>query len=570
MYIQNRGPHDMLKDKTPEEVFSGIKPEVGHLIIFGCPVYIHVPKEKRTKMEPSSNEGVFVGYSENSKAYKIYVPGQRQIEVSREVTFHEEAAFKKSRELQQESKVVQPASPSSKNEESDDEREEPHEGPSNEPLEPDEVLERTLEEPLAKRKPGWLKEIMQEAERIVSPKGTFRERKRPHRFGGYVALMSSISDDEPSSFEKEDKLQVWKDAMLEEYMSIIKNNVWDIVPRPKDKSMVSSKWIYKIKHVVDGSVEKFKEIFVAKGFTQKEGIDYEETFSLVARYTSIRIIISLASVLGWKLHQMDVKTTFLNGKIEQEVFVEQPDGFVLHNKGTHVCKIRKALYGLKKAPRFWYDKIDGFLKSPGFHKSDVDANLYFKVRGNQLVILIMYVDDIFIARYEGLITWCKRDLTSEFEMKDLGLMHYFLGLEVWQRQGEIFLAQGKYTMDVLKRFGMMDCKFMSTPMVTNLRKLHDSNTGSDLVDPTMYRQLIGSLMYMIHTRPDICYVLIAMSQFMTKPRQRHWVETKNILRYIIGTITYGLRYTSSGGLFLHGYADVDSVGSPLDWKSTSG
>jgi hypothetical protein len=151
------------------------------------------------------------------------------------------------------------------------------------------------------------------------------------------------------------------------------------VPRPKDKSMVSSKWVYRIKHAADGSVEKFKARFVARGFSQKEGIDYEETFAPVARYTSIRVIIALASVLGWKLHQMDVKTTFLNGNVEHEVFLEQLDGFVLHNKDTHVCKLRKALYGLKQAPRVWYDKIDGFLKSPGFQKSDVDANLYFKV-----------------------------------------------------------------------------------------------------------------------------------------------------------------------------------------------
>jgi hypothetical protein len=132
---------------------------------------------------------------------------------------------------------------------------------------------------------------------------------------------------------------------------------------------------------------------------------------------------------------MDVKTTFLNGKIEQEVFVEKLDGFVLHNKGTHVCKLRKAFYGLKQAPRVWYDRIDGFFKSLGFQKSDVDANLYFKVRGNQPVILILYVDDLFLTRDEGITSWCKRELTSEFEVKNLGLMHYFLGLEVWQRQG---------------------------------------------------------------------------------------------------------------------------------------
>jgi hypothetical protein len=232
------------------------------------------------------------------------------------VTFHEEATFNKSIELQQESEAVQPASPSSENEESDDQREEPHEGPSDDPLEPAEELERTLEEPPAKRKPAWLKETVQEAEKIAAPKGISRESKRPHRYRGYVALMSSISDVEPSSFEEADKLQVWKDAMLEEYRSILKNNVWDIVSRPKDKSVVSSKWVYKIKHAADGSVEKFKARFVARGFSQKEGIDYDDTFAPVARYTSIRVIIALASVLGWKLHQMDVKTVFLNGKVE--------------------------------------------------------------------------------------------------------------------------------------------------------------------------------------------------------------------------------------------------------------
>jgi hypothetical protein len=210
------------------------------------------------------------------------------------------------------------------------------------------------------------------------------------------------------------------------------------------------------------------------------------------------------------------------------------------------------LYGIKKAPRFLYDRIDGFLKILGFLKSDADANLYFKVIGNQHVILILYVDDLLLTGDEGPISCCKRELTSEFEMKDLGLIHYFLGLEVLQRQDEIFSAQGKYTVDVLKRFGMMDCKYMSTPMVTNLTKLHDYDTGSDLVDPTLYRQLIGSLMYMIHTRPNICYAVIAMSQFMNESRQRHWVEENHILRYLRGTITYGLRYTSSGDLFLHG------------------
>jgi hypothetical protein len=219
--------------------------------------------------------------------------------------------------------------------------------------------------------------------------------------------------------------------MMEEYQSIMKNDVWDIVPRPKGKSVATSKWIYKIKHADDRSIDKHKTRFVARGFSHVEGIDYEETFAPVARYTSIQTIIALASALGWRLHLMDVKTTFLNGEIEEELYIEQLDGFVIHGKESHVCRLKKALYGLKQAPRAWYVRIDGYLMSLGFSKSVADANLYYKVDNGESLILILYVDDLFLTRAKHLITWCEHELASEFEMKDLRLMHYFLGLEVW-------------------------------------------------------------------------------------------------------------------------------------------
>ena len=202
------------------------------------------------------------------------------------------------------------------------------------------------------------------------------------------------------------------------------------------------------KHATDGNVEKYKARFIARGFTQKEGIDYDETFAPVSRYTTIRTIISLAAVFGWKLHQMDVKTAFLNGKIDEEVYIEQPESFVTHGNKTHVCKLKKALYGLKQAPRVWYARMDGFLHNLGFSKSIADSNLYFKAVHNHVLILVLYVDDLFLTGEEQLIAQCKRELTSEFEMKDLGLMHYFLGLEVSQKLGEIFLTQGKYAVDI--------------------------------------------------------------------------------------------------------------------------
>jgi hypothetical protein len=216
--------------------------------------------------------------------------------------------------------------------------------------------------------------------------------------------------------------------MKEEYQSIIKNDVWEIVPRPKSKDVVSSKWLYKIKHVANGSIEKYKTMFVARGLYQMEGIEYEDMFSLVARYTSIRTIIALVGKMKWNLHQMDVKTTFLNGVIEEEVYIEQPQWFEVEDIKTHVYRLKKDLYRLKQAPRAWYGRIDSFLTSLGFTKSKVDSNIYFKVMNYEIVIFLLYVDELFLTGKKNLITGCKKKLVAQFEMKDLGLMHYFLGL----------------------------------------------------------------------------------------------------------------------------------------------
>jgi hypothetical protein len=191
--------------------------------------------------------------------------------------------------------------------------------------------------------------------------------------------MSHIIDYEPSCYEEASSQPIWRDAMMEEYQSIMKNDVWDIVLRPKGKSIVTSKWIYKIKHTADRSIENKKARFVSRGFSHVEGIDYEETFDLVSQYTSIQMIIFLPASMGWRLNQMDVKTDFLNGEIEQEIYIEQPNGFVIHEKESHVCRFKKAMYGLKQAPRAWYERIDGHLMILGFRKSVVDPNLFYNI-----------------------------------------------------------------------------------------------------------------------------------------------------------------------------------------------
>jgi hypothetical protein len=259
--------------------------------------------------------------------------------------------------------------------------------------------------------------------------------------------------------------------MLEEYDSIMCNDVWEVVLRLVGKSVVTSRWLYKTKYVADGCIEKHKARFVARGFSQIEGVYYDETFAPVARYTSIKNIIAIAMEMGWRIHQMDVKTAFLNGFIEEEVYIEQPQGFGVSERESHVCLLKKALYGLKQAPIAWYSHIDTYLLQMGFEKSDVDPNLYYIIRGENTLIFILYVDDLFITGAENLIVECKLGLTSEFEMSDIGLMHYFLGMEVWQEEEHIFLGQGKYVAYILSRFQMDDCRPMSTPMVTTGRSL---------------------------------------------------------------------------------------------------
>ena len=265
---------------------------------------------------------------------------------------------------------------------------------------------------------------------------------------------------------------------------------------------------------------------------------------------------------------MDVKTAFLSGILEEEVYIEQPQGFEVSARDTHVCRLRKALYGLKQAPQAWYSRIDTYLQDLGFEKSEADLNLYYLVDGEDPIILVLYADNLFVTGEERLIGRCKVGLVTKFEMKDIDMMHYFLGIEFWQEDGSVFLGQGKCAQDILHRFQMLDCRPMATPMTTNFWKLMASEL--ELVDATLYRQLIGSLMYLVNTRPDLSFAVNTLSQFMVEPRRVHWIATKHVMRYIARTVDYGLHYVRGDGVRLVGYSDSNWVGCASDWKSTSG
>jgi hypothetical protein len=300
-YIQNILSHSPLGFKTPKEMFSGNKPELSHLKIFGCPVFVHILKEKRTKLDPSGKKGIFFGYCKVSKDFRIYISGYHHIDINRDVTFDEYATIKKSRRCQLEevyeedlvSLIV--AEPVREVITSPDE-EIPKDCDIIESQEPPQMMISH------KRKPSWARELIQYGEKYCAPEGTIRQVKKPKPFSSYMALMCDLLQKKPTFFEESIQKKEWEDSMKEEYQSIIKNDVWEIVPGPKRKDLVSSKWLYKIKHDVDGSIEKYKARFVASRFSQKECIDYEETFSPIAKYTSIKTIIALATKMKWELH----------------------------------------------------------------------------------------------------------------------------------------------------------------------------------------------------------------------------------------------------------------------------
>ena len=381
-----------------------------------------------------------------------------------------------------------------------------------------------------------------------------------------MAQVSEIPD--PETFAEASGHPDWDAAMNEEYRSLMVNDTWDLVPLPKGRKLVRCKWVYRTKYATDGSVDKHKARLVAKGFSQVEGLDYTETFAPVAKMNSIRLVLSLAASYRWEVHQMDVKSAFLHGDLQEEIYMAQPPRFVQSNSSL-VCHLKKSLYGLKQAPRAWYAKMDRFLLDSDFYRCHSDPNVYTKKVSNHLIILILYVDDLVLTCSDPtLINHVKSSLKKKFDMTDLGHLHYFLGLQVLQTKEGISLSQPKYACDLLHRFHMEDCKPTPSPFQSGVKLVTTCTTPK--VDSTLYRQLVGSLLYLTHTRPDISFVVGLVARYMQTPHESHWKAAKRILRYIRGTIQFGIQYSSRGTPLLVGFSDSDWAGDPDDRKSTAG
>ncbi|BBG94371.1 ABC-2 type transporter family protein [Prunus dulcis] len=360
----------------------------------------------------------------------------------------------------------------------------------------------------------------------------------------------------------------WVQAIKEEMKALEKNQTWTLETIPRGKKTIGCRWVFTIKHNADGSIERYKARLVAKGYTQTYGIDYEETFAPVAKLNTVRVLLSLAANLDWPLHQFDVKNAFLHGELTEEVYMDIPPGYNTTQTGI-VCRLRKALYGLKQSPRAWFGRFTMAMKNNGFKQCNSDHTLFLKHRKGKVTALIIYVDDMIITGNDKQeISQLQDYLATEFEMKDLGGLKYFLGIEVARSQQGIFLSQRKYVLDLLTDIGMLDCKPADTPIVQN----HHLGEYPDQV-PTnkeRYQRLVGRLIYLSHTRPDIAYAVSVVSQFMHSPSEDHMNAVLRILRYLKSAPGKGLMFSKHGHLNIDGYSDADWAGNVTDRKSTSG
>ncbi|CAH9090919.1 unnamed protein product, partial [Cuscuta epithymum] len=344
----------------------------------------------------------------------------------------------------------------------------------------------------------------------------------------FTAALSKIS--EPKTFKQAVKIPEWQAAMNNEIQALEKNDTWILVNLPPNKHCIGCKWVFKTKLKSDGSLDRYKARLVAKGYTQEEGLDYFDTFSPVVKLTTVRILLAIASAKNWFLHQLDVNNAFLHGDLYEEIYMQPPPGYLSSND-NRVCKLTKSLYGLKQASRQWFCKLSESLQHFGYTQSKADSSLFTKTNGNSFTVLLLYVDDLILAGNNiDEISAVKTFLHKKFTIKDLGDLKYILGIEIARSAKGICLCQRKYTLDILSETGYLNSKPYTTPMDSKLKL--SKNDGTLLDDPKSYRTLIGRLLYLTVTRPDISYSVQTLSQFLSHPTDIHMSAAHRLLRYL--------------------------------------
>jgi len=553
--------------KTPYESLTGKKPKVSHMSVFGSTCFAYVQDKK--KLDPRSEKGIFVGYDNESPAYLVYFKESDTVRKVRCVRFTNRFDDISSVET---SECVDDCEYREWN--SDRKSDASGENSEHEPNVTDTSVSRNndveVETPSVDctrrypqrntNYPKYLNDYVVDNDSVnVTMHYCYKMREVP------VTYSEAISS--PDS-------QSWKYAMKEEMDSLLNNDTFELTHLPEDRKVVGGRWVYAVK-LGPNNEEQFKARYVAKGYSQVQDIDYHETFSPTARVTSIRMLMQLAAQYDLTVHQMDVKTAYLNAPIDCELYVEQPEGFVTVSESGEklVLKLKKSLYGLKQSGRNWNSLLHEYLIDEHFEQSLADHCVYTRFSEQCKVIILVWVDDIIIAASdEHVLRSVKSCLCSRFSMKDIGPLSWFLGINFVCKPGEIEMNQSKYIENMLLKFNMSECKPRVTPCDFNLNRMKDDeNVQLKSVDEKTYRAIVGSLIYaMSATRPDLCFIVTYLSQYMSKPTSVHMTMAKHVLRYLKGTSDYKLVFRKSDvDMNLTGFCDAD-WGNSEDRRSITG
>lgn len=583
VYVINRSPTSALSDVTPEEAWSNKKPDLSHLRVFGSKAMVHIPKANRKKLDLKSRELIFVGYSEETKGYRFLHPTTKQLIKSRDVVFLEDQFIGNSANESESNKfvtekVVVSFDPIASDVENTSQS---RIGAQNidevEIINDDGNQETPLNDSGDISFSSAISELEEEAN-IVIP----RRSERPHKqrvFSHCVGhFVSGCEPEDPKTVAEAmsgKDSDLWRKAMDEEFESLQENNTWVLCDLPPNRKALGCKWVFKSKRDSNGNVVRHKARLVIQGFLQRKGIDYNETYSPVIRYNSIRLLLALAARFDLELEQMDAVTAFIQGDVSEEIYMAQPKEY---QQGNKVCKLNKALYGLKQASRLWNTKLDIALKEIGFQRSKVDPCIYFNVNGHLMTFVGIYVDDSITASNDIETKRRLKDgLHKRFKMKDLGELKSCVGLRITRNRdkGEIYVDQERHIIDLLNKFNMADCNPVSTPSDPNQKLTKDmgpkTTEDREKMCEVPYQELVGGLLYIAQgSRPDIAWSVSNVSKFNNNPGKPHWAAAKRILRYLKGTSDAKLRFSKQENPDLIGFSDSDWASDHEDRRSCTG
>ncbi|CAL1375794.1 unnamed protein product [Linum trigynum] len=625
VYLINRIPSPITNNLSPFQLLYKKPPSLSHLRVFGYLCYASTLLRDRTKFDPRARQCLFLGYPPGVKGYKLFDLNSHQFFLSRNVVFYEhilpyrpsaqssssiapvsDPIFPITTPLPPDSSVPSypsqnapsastslpspstpytshpspsPSTPSTTQSPTSNLGAEPHEmfgvhsdGEEDTELCVQEEIEEGVEPVIRKsdrlkQVPFWHKDFVftgTVSKHSIQHVLSFDHLPQSHRT--YVLnVMNSV---EPTSYEEASKELCWRNAMTAESDALEANQTWDLVIPPPGVRPIGSKWVYKIKHRSDGTIERHKARVVAKGFTQIYGIDFLDTFSPVAKINSVKALLAVVASKDWHIHQMDVSNAFLHGDLNEDVYMKVPPGIPVPDKRM-VCKLKKSLYGLKQASRQWFAKLTASLLKNGFSQAASDYSMFTKrVQGRMLVVLV-YVDDILIAGSSlGDVEQVKIYLGREFKVKDLGELKFFLGLEVYRDHRGIFVNQRKYCVDLLDDVGYMEAKDCVSPVDYKVKL--SAKQGEPLPNPEVYKRLIGRLHYLTITRPDLTYAVQQLCQFQKDPYSEHLQAAFRVLRYLKHAPGQGLLFKADTNLEIQGYSDSDWASCPDTRRSVTG